>query len=417
MPTARQRLIFRGKLLKDNEALSEYKIEDSDVVHLVAKTGEQVESGNMEESAMNNDSNNTRSNRREASFFSIMNRLIRLDNEQEGSGGSVLSSRPSIIPAVMSRRVRRGPLSQENVSQSSDFNSIECRETIFQNFASLNNLIECGTASITNTCNTMVNNIGNNISNISNSNIFSNSSDSESSERRVDLFDFKKKKLIKGQWVDVRDTIEQWLEAQVIDVRENEVYIHYNGWGTRWDEWISMDSDRIRPFRFHTRQNTHSNYQSPFPSVKPDANLSLESNLSPQESFFEIFDEMDRYYSYARDMMNQIKIKRREHTPEAQKDIYRISKSLTPFLDKFGRSITDIGGYINQSMRNNKLEDLDKKLFDNKNLDPSLKPYEYSEMLRVELEETARRNRRESGANILNPVNSIDRSITSQVSF
>ena len=60
-------------------------------------------------------------------------------------------------------------------------------------------------------------------------------------------------------------------------------------------------------------------------------------------------------------------------------------------------------------------EDLDKKLYESKNLDSSLKPYDQNEVYRVELEEAAKRSRRESGANILIPVNIYDREITSQV--
>jgi hypothetical protein len=52
-----------------------------------------------------------------------------------------------------------------------------------------------------------------------------------------------------GQWVDVKDTIDQWLEAQVIRVRGNQAYVHYNGWGTRWDEWIDFSSPRIAHFK------------------------------------------------------------------------------------------------------------------------------------------------------------------------
>jgi len=70
------------------------------------------------------------------------------------------------------------------------------------------------------------------------------------------------------------------LEAQVIDIKDNKVYIHYNGWGTRWDEWIDMDSDRIMPFRYHTRQTSFSNYHSPFPNVKPDANVNIYNNTT-----------------------------------------------------------------------------------------------------------------------------------------
>ena len=74
VPTDRQRLIFRGRLLKDSDSISHYKISDLDVVHLVAKTGEQQNS-NSEESAMNTESNTQR--RRSDSIFSLMNRIIR----------------------------------------------------------------------------------------------------------------------------------------------------------------------------------------------------------------------------------------------------------------------------------------------------------------------------------------------------
>lgn len=35
-----------------------------------------------------------------------------------------------------------------------------------------------------------------------------------------------------GQWIDVKDTVNQWLEATVmnVDLRERKVFVHYNGW-------------------------------------------------------------------------------------------------------------------------------------------------------------------------------------------
>ena len=40
------------------------------------------------------------------------------------------------------------------------------------------------------------------------------------------------RKFFKGQWVDVKDTVSQWLEATVMDINPNEskLFIHYNGW-------------------------------------------------------------------------------------------------------------------------------------------------------------------------------------------
>lgn len=67
--------------------------------------------------------------------------------------------------------------------------------------------------------------------------------------RTISSYDFSKSKYEIGQWVDVKDTIDQWLEAQVIQVRSNQVYVHYNGWGARWDEWIDFSSPRIAAFK------------------------------------------------------------------------------------------------------------------------------------------------------------------------
>lgn len=56
-----------------------------------------------------------------------------------------------------------------------------------------------------------------------------------------------------------------------MELRDGKAYIHYNGWGTWWDEWIPLDSDWIQCFRSQTIQNAVSPYLSPFPAVPPDA--------------------------------------------------------------------------------------------------------------------------------------------------
>ncbi len=105
--------------------------------------------------------------------------------------------------------------------------------------------------------------------------------DSDKKEEIYDMncFNLDKRILAKGQWVDVRDTVEQWLDAQVIEVSDDNkmVKIHYNHWSTRWDEWINTNSPRIMPFRYHTRQITLTNYNSPFPNKKPDYGITLLS--------------------------------------------------------------------------------------------------------------------------------------------
>lgn len=62
-------------------------------------------------------------------------------------------------------------------------------------------------------------------------------------------FDLLRTKYEVGQWIDVKDTIDQWLEAQVVQVRNNQAFVHYNGWANRWDEWIDFSSPRIASFK------------------------------------------------------------------------------------------------------------------------------------------------------------------------
>ena len=103
--------------------------------------------------------------------------------------------------------------------------------------------------------------------------------DPESVKHRLvtQSFDFSQRKLEIGQWVDVKDTIDQWLEAEVINVREGKVLIHYNGWGSRWDEWIDVNSQRIAAFRTHTVQSPYTLFMSPSPSQTLDGDHTSNS--------------------------------------------------------------------------------------------------------------------------------------------
>ena len=96
-------------------------------------------------------------------------------------------------------------------------------------------------------------------------------------------FDFSKRRIEIGQWVDVKDTIDMWLEAEVIGIREHQVYVHYNGWGRRWDEWIDMSSPRIATFRSYTVNSPYSLFSSPGPSFPLDGD---RSSIFYKNNFF-----------------------------------------------------------------------------------------------------------------------------------
>ncbi|CAN0521340.1 unnamed protein product, partial [Ectocarpus sp. 8 AP-2014] len=86
---------------------------------------------------------------------------------------------------------------------------------------------------------------------------------SSASDRRRQL----RRRFYVGQWLDVKDTVNNWLEATVMDMTSSgsRLQIHYNGWPPRWDEWLSWDSPRIAPFRTRTQHLPQAQHVSPAP--------------------------------------------------------------------------------------------------------------------------------------------------------
>jgi hypothetical protein len=67
-----------------------------------------------------------------------------------------------------------------------------------------------------------------------------------------------------GDAVDARDTVGEWIPARLRDRRDRLVFVHYEQWEAKWDEWLPIDSDRLAPAgsrtgpphsaRFHLKQ-------------------------------------------------------------------------------------------------------------------------------------------------------------------
>ena len=62
--------------------------------------------------------------------------------------------------------------------------------------------------------------------------------------------------LVVGSLLDALDTDDKWRLAEVIQASSAGVNIHYQGWGTKWDEWVDRDSPRLQPPRSHTVGDT-----------------------------------------------------------------------------------------------------------------------------------------------------------------
>ena len=289
IPIDKQRLIFQGKFLKENDKLSFYKISEGCVIQLIAKSLEEKNNSNHSES--NNQNNNGRFNE----IYPIIQ-----------------------IPFRTNRRRRRIAMPHFDIG--------EYLEGFYQNLIALDNFEKCKT-------------------------VFN------ANKRTIEAFDFSKSTYEVGEWVDVKDTINQWLEAQVIKVQNNKAYVHYNGWGTRWDEWIEFSSPRMRNFKTYTLQTPLAFSESPYPAIPCDSNM--EAQQRPIDFFYYI-EKTKNHLEHLLNEMNRLIRLRKRNTPLFQddkfsKDNYEIlfrATQMIPFLDRVGRMLSDISSVFSHFIVN-----------------------------------------------------------------
>ena len=167
-------------------------------------------------------------------------------------------------------------------------------------------------------------------------------------ERPLDPFDLAKRRFKPGQWVDLLDTANQWLEGQIIQVHTHvealpSVHVHYNGWPARWDEWLSTDSSRIQLFATRTGCTPRHLAQmySPYPRRSPD---------SPVSDLLRI--ELPEMVQRAGRILAAVNLLVKRYTelqveqllqqyPEGELEL--LSVQLSVVLDRTGRMVTDLG--------------------------------------------------------------------------
>ena len=221
----RQRLIYRGRVLTDGSTIAEYHIENGHTIQFVARPENYRE---LQQSAVANDTaTQTTTNIQQTTLDQMMREIF---------GGEATGT----ITTGNSETRQFGPsVSTPTALPTLDDGSLE---HVRQGFLTLRTLLA-----------TMSN----------------HDDDERNSEIGADSTPHPR--FYPGQWVDVKDTVNQWLEATVmsVDYASNAIFVHYNGWPTRWDEWIPFNSPRIAPFRSRTaHSNALTSYVSPTPNVR-----------------------------------------------------------------------------------------------------------------------------------------------------
>lgn len=308
----RQKIIYQGKILKNTDKISACKIQDESVVHLLVKPAD--EQPNPQSQPRSHSTENTTSENLEGSNrFPI--------------GGEDMLNSVIEIPIIRSSRRRRR-------RQNMTFDISESFESLHQNIVTIQNILNCKVKY-----------------------------DDLSVAKNMTIvpYDLSRMKYEPGQWLDAKDTIDQWIEAQVVHVSNNQGYIHYNGWGTRWDEWIDFTSPRLAPFKTYCISNDPGGcYSSPYPAIVPDASIEpLQRNLDT----FYYLDKASIFINEVTkgiDNINKCRKKSKFNKLEAQEsgnlsnfslnstdlELLHNAAQLVPIMDRVGRFLSDVSLHL-----------------------------------------------------------------------
>lgn len=255
----RQRLIFRGHVLGENLPLHEHRIEDGQTVHMIAKAV------HVEEPAEPVEQPREPAEDQERIDGEIVNNILR-------TLGETSLNRRNQRRRMMQQRTFGFPMQEQ-----------ESLEVVRQNMTTVEQLLKA----------------------------------------RQDNglpFNWSSRRLRLGQWIDVKDTIDQWLEAEVTKIEDGRVFVHYNGWGARWDEWIELCSPRIAPFRTHTVQSAYGFYLSPAPQNNLDGTTAMEMPQNDPNGMMAEFSEHMKQALELLDKINEMRNGEREEDDDDEAD-------------------------------------------------------------------------------------------------
>lgn len=310
-----QRLIFQGKVLQNDKQISDYKIEESDVIHLVETDNRNYQPPPSSSSITNSDNTQTQTNPYLAIFNSIFTSHPTSQNNTQN----------------LSQNDTEGIYdSFKHILYPSTFNLQNTTEIITQSINSIYNLIDTS-----------------NFLNFDNSarikNLYQNN---------IGGLEFKV-----GQWIDIRDQNLQWIEGQIIEVKDKQVKVHYIGTSSRMNEWIGTNSDRLALFRTYTAQENKLNekYSSAHPN-KEDPNPNDTIHFTKVKKFSCISNDIIIFLDVIKEkitrILNQKEVLKhnRFDSKDALFDNERYEMlmimQLYPLLDKFGRLLTDMAYYL-----------------------------------------------------------------------
>ena len=329
-----QRLIYQGKVLENTKKISDYKIGEGDVIHLVETNNQNYQQPpNNNINTINNNNNNNNNNissRIMESFFPNLSDLIRRNSNNRSN---------STNPRLLNNNNNNN---NNNINTSGICDSF--KHLIFSNKFNFNKSGEILTQQL------------NTISNLID---LSSEINPINAENIKHTYSSKNSNFKIGQWIDVKEVnTQKWIEGQIISIRErdNTINVHYLGRPRNNNEWIKIDSERIALFRTFTSQDYLKNYYCPYPNSFNNNNNNNNNQISYTKKFEPISNDLIIFIDIIKKNIEKIlKIKEKfdnnyfESKIESDINLRYLNllhMQLFPMLDKIGRLFVDLSNYL-----------------------------------------------------------------------
>jgi hypothetical protein len=324
IPIANQRLIYQGKVLSNEKLLNEFKLANDHVIHLIEQEVQNPRTSFLEPLSSQDNSN------RNQEFFNMLLGSNPLTSNLR------LSQNDNFITNIINDQNNNSQIniseSFKNFEKKSNFNKNECIEVLVQNFNNFKEILK-------------------NQNQISNNDY----------EKTQSLYEIHNKnqniKYKVGQWVDVKDSVDQWIEAQIIDIKENKAHIKFLGWGRNWNEWIKLDSDRISLFRTQTIQSPFSKHYSPFPNSRSEGEFAFTDVKKFDQ--FDCLSDILEFMDLTRDKLMMINHEKENFQSKKYNNLLKDSEikqrekflllnfmQISPLIDRLGRLLLDFSRYL-----------------------------------------------------------------------
>ena len=344
-----QKLIFQGKVLDNNKYITDYKIEQYDVIHLVETDSRDYQA--PPSTANNSNSNNSLSDyeRMINSIFPPLDTLFsnyRVNHNNQNNNNSNNNGNQNNINNNQNQNVINNQNRDNDTEGIFDsfkyllkyntYNFVRAGEVITQNYDNLynmyNNLIDLNLEN------------AKSIKKLYSSNYNTN---------------FKV-----GQWIDIKDRYDNWIEGQVTGINNNRIKVNYMGMPPNMNEWLEMKSERLAIFRTYTTQKNLKNFYSLYPN-KSQYNrdqIHVQENIPIYYTGIKKFEPFNNHLILFMDLFKEkikamIKVKEKldrgagyfdskDDFLDNERLYYLGCMQLFPLLDRFGRILIDLANYL-----------------------------------------------------------------------